>query len=89
MTFQLVESCKTSEKTSDKSTVSSNEGVPAVDVKSGAQLWGENCVRCHNAPPPQAYSNEQWNVIGKHMRIRANISQKEMDNIIDFIKSSN
>lgn len=96
ITFLLVESCKTSQANTSKSTVSvdeaganANVNTIAVEEKSGAQLWGENCVRCHNVPPPQAYSNGQWNVIGQHMRIRSNITQEKMEKIIAFIKSSN
>src|SRR5207249_2750184 len=41
--------------------------------KSGAQLWGENCNRCHNSPSMEQYGKEQWEVIGTHMRVRANV----------------
>jgi hypothetical protein len=57
--------------------------------KSGAQLWGENCQRCHNIPPPTVYNDDQWNVIVKHMRIRANITGGEADKIREFIQGSN
>ena len=31
--------------------------------RGGTQLWGENCVRCHSTPPPNAFSSEQWETI--------------------------
>lgn len=90
ITFLAFESCKTSEAKTNQSMLTTGEINNNTEMeKSGAQLWGESCVRCHNAPPPQAYSNEQWEVIGKHMRVRANITQEKVDKIISFIKSSN
>jgi len=88
--FLAIESCKTSEAKSKQSKLTSEEISNNTEMeKSGAQLWGESCIRCHNTPPPQAYSNEQWEVIGKHMRIRSNITQEKVDKIVAFIKSSN
>ena len=57
--------------------------------KSGAQLWGQNCVRCHNAPSPSAFSDRQWETIGQHMRIRANLTAKQTDKIVEFLKLAN
>lgn len=94
--FIAFEGCKTSESnlyvnatSSEEVNTSTTKKTEVVLEKSGAQLWGENCVRCHNVPPPQAYSNEQWDVIGQHMRVRANISKVKTEKIIAFIKSAN
>jgi len=57
--------------------------------KSGVQLWGENCGRCHNAPPPGEFNNDNWEIVGAHMQVRANITKTDMDKIIDFMKSAN
>lgn len=57
--------------------------------KSGAQLWAENCNRCHNAPPPGEFNNANWDIVGTHMQIRANISKTDMTKITDFLKSAN
>lgn len=57
--------------------------------KSGAQLWGENCSRCHNAPGPGEFNNDNWDIIGTHMQVRANISKADIDKIIEFLKSAN
>ncbi|MEO8795060.1 MAG: hypothetical protein ABI390_06300 [Daejeonella sp.] len=57
--------------------------------KSGAQLWAENCARCHNAPPPGEFNNDNWEIVGRHMQVRANMTQKDMDKIIAFLKSAN
>ena len=57
--------------------------------KSGAILWGENCSRCHNTPDPAAFSDVQWEAIGTHMRIRAGLTAKDAEKIIDFLQQSN
>ncbi len=61
----------------------------AVSQKSGAQLWAENCVRCHNIPSPSAYNDKDWETIGLHMRIRANLTAEQQHKIIEFIKAAN
>jgi len=66
--------------TADKSLISQ---------KSGAQLWGENCIRCHSVPSPDAYNDIDWDTIGKHMRLRANLTEEEAFKIFDFLKSAN
>ncbi len=60
-----------------------------VKDKTGVQLWGENCGRCHNAPGPGEFSSANWEIIGRHMRIRTNITETEEKKIIEFLKSSN
>jgi len=61
-----------------------------VTSKVGAQLWGENCLRCHNAPDPTDYSDAQWEAVGDHMKLRATtITDEERDKIVEFLKSAN
>ncbi len=68
-------SCKTSEK--------------IVVEKSGAELWGENCSRCHNMPNPSTYNDDQWETVTMHMQLRANISNAEIELIKEFLQSAN
>ena len=66
------------------------EKVPqSISAKSGAQLWGENCARCHNAPGPGEFNNAAWDIIGMHMRTRANLTETETNKIVEFLKSAN
>ncbi|HZY38042.1 MAG TPA: cytochrome c [Mucilaginibacter sp.] len=58
-----------------------------VAAKSGAQLWVENCQRCHNTPSPDAFSGEQWKTIGMHMQTRAQLTDVERDKIVAFLSS--
>ena len=62
---------------------------PTIEAKPGVQLWAENCVRCHYAPSPATFSDHEWEVVGMHMQIRANLTKTEREKIIDFLKSSN
>jgi hypothetical protein len=56
--------------------------------KTGIQLWGENCGRCHNAPGPGEFSAANWEIVGRHMRIRTNITESEEKKIIDYLKTT-
>ena len=55
--------------------------------KSGAELWAQNCVRCHNIRSPSSYSPAQWGVVMMHMRVRANLTPEEHKKILEFLKS--
>ena len=59
-----------------------------VQNKTGVQLWGENCGRCHNAPGPGEFSAANWDIIGRHMRVRTNITETEEKKIIDYLKTT-
>jgi cytochrome c1 len=59
-----------------------------VSDKTGTQLWGENCGRCHNAPGPGELNAVNWDIVGKHMKVRANITDIEEKKIIEYLKST-
>lgn len=69
--FLLVNGCVSSQK---------------ISGKSGAQLWAENCQRCHNTPSPNTFSPEQWKTIGMHMQTRALLTDEERDKIVAFLQ---
>jgi nitrate/TMAO reductase-like tetraheme cytochrome c subunit len=56
-----------------------------VAAKSGAQLWAENCQRCHNTPSPNTFSHDQWITIGMHMQTRALLTDKEREKVVAFL----
>jgi hypothetical protein len=60
-----------------------------IAAKSGAQLWGENCNRCHNAADPHTFSDDQWDAAAEHMHQKALLTDKEIAKIKDFLKSAN
>jgi len=67
----------------------SAEQVAAYKNNSGAQLWGENCIRCHNIPSPSSFNDTDWSTIELHMKVRANLTKVQADKIFEFIKSAN
>ena len=64
----------------------SKDGSPA---KGGAELWAQNCRRCHNFRSPSGYSDSEWDVAMFHMRVRANLTGEEYEAIRQFLKASN
>lgn len=57
--------------------------------KPGAQLWGENCGRCHNIRPITSLDDDHWEVAVQHMRTRAGLTEDEAIKIVKFLKASN
>ena len=55
---------------------------------TGAQLWAENCNRCHNYRPATSWSDPQWEAVVRHMRFRANLTGEEQRLITEFMKAS-
>lgn len=66
-----------------------NSAGASVGGKGGAQLWQENCSLCHNIRSPTEFSNTEWEILGHHMRIRANLTGDEQRRIVAFIQSAN
>ena len=58
-------------------------------TRGAAQIWAQVCNRCHNAMPATTYSDAEWDVIMRHMRIRAQLTPEEEKSILDFLKRSN
>jgi len=67
----------------------SSERAALVQNKSGAQLWGETCIRCHNTPSPASFNDTDWRTIELHMKVRANLPKAQSDKIFEFIRSVN
>ncbi len=58
-------------------------------ITGGAQLWAENCIRCHNVRNPASLSDRQWEIVLHHMRVRANLTAEEHELILEFLKAAN
>ncbi len=58
-------------------------------VKGGAQVWTQNCMRCHNLRQPHERSDREWEAIVFHMRVRANLTAEEHRLILQFLKAAN
>jgi len=61
----------------------------AVANRSGAQIWGETCVRCHNPADPATFSDTEWDVAAMHMQIRGNLTANEIKKVQEFLQSAN
>lgn len=81
-------SCSSTKETYTSVTDESSVGEIKME-KSGALQWGEACNRCHLAPSPADYNDTDWSTIALHMRVRANLAEKEIENIETFLKSAN
>jgi cytochrome c5 len=55
--------------------------------KGGAQLWTENCSRCHNVRSPDYYSRGQWAIVAQHMRVRGYLTGEEERQITAFLQA--
>ncbi len=56
--------------------------------KGAAELWAENCNRCHNARSPSSYSAAEWDVALLHMRMRVPLTAEEQRKILSLMKAS-
>jgi mono/diheme cytochrome c family protein len=59
------------------------------ELKTGAQLWAENCMTCHEDRPRTSFSPAQSDAALRHMREEADLSPEEQEGILGFLKSGN
>ena len=74
--------------TSCASTTDAPDGVAPLP-KSPAEMWEDNCGRCHNFRDPGSLDDAQWKVAMHHMRVRANLTAEEAEGILKFLQASN
>ncbi|ACV26704.1 MULTISPECIES: c-type cytochrome [Kangiella] len=48
-----------------------------VEVGSGAEIYNDNCARCHNPRPIQEFTGADWSVIVPHMREKGHLTGEE------------
>lgn len=61
----------------------------ARQMAEGAQIFNDNCMRCHNVRSPRERSDADWSTIMLHMRARANLTKAETRAVTVFLKASN
>lgn len=49
----------------------------------GERVFAQNCSRCHNAP--DAFSPSIADTIARHMRVRAQLSAKDEEELLRFL----
>ena len=84
----LLQGCGQSGAAAPPAAADERNVAPAASSESGAQLWAENCARCHNIRPPQSYSDAQWEAVVMHMRLRADLTGPEQRKITEFLQAS-
>jgi mono/diheme cytochrome c family protein len=55
------------------------------DITLGAELWANNCARCHNLRPSLEYPKESWQTIMMHMRLQAGLTGQETRDVLEFL----
>ncbi|WP_297528741.1 c-type cytochrome [Thiohalobacter sp.] len=59
------------------------------DFARGAQVWVNNCTRCHNARDPREFRDDLWRPIVFHMRIRGGLTGQDTRDVLKFLQESN
>ena len=52
-------------------------------ASDGEKLFETNCIRCHK--PPENLSPRESKAVLRHMRVRANLSEKDEQAILQYI----
>ncbi len=76
------------------STQTNSEGdgseLDVVDTElGGAEIWARRCDKCHYSRPTETLADYQWDVVARHMRVRAKLNGAEERKILEFLKSGN
>ena len=61
----------------------------AGDFIRGAQVWANNCTRCHNLRDPKEFNDKEWQVVVTHMRVRAGLTGQDTRDVLAFMQQSN
>ncbi len=57
-------------------------------TESGAQIWAENCMRCHELRSPSQYTPAQWGIIVQYMRLKAGLTGTQAKKVLAFLQSA-
>lgn len=87
--ISLIYGCASEERAAPTTAPSLSAQASASPAKGRAQIWADNCMRCHNAPPPDRYSDAEWEVAMQHMRVRGYLTGQEHKAIEEFLKAAN
>ena len=62
-------------------------GLTAVQIKSGREIIGGACTDCHRQFDPATYGEAEWNRIVGTMRGKAKLRAKQSDDLDTFVRS--
>jgi mono/diheme cytochrome c family protein len=69
--------------TSQPPARSESRGQPVQATSDGERVFEQNCSRCHSAP--QGFSTRISGTIVRHMRVRANLSQHDEQELLKYL----
>lgn len=59
------------------------------DATKGAQIWADNCGRCHNIREPKELRDDQWISTMFHMRLRSGLTGQDTRDVLSFMQAAN
>ena len=62
---------------------------PGQLIAAGAEVYGNNCARCHNARAAAEKNDLDWNLVVAHMRARANLTGSQTRSVQAFLAMVN
>ncbi len=61
----------------------------ASSISEGASVYGDMCGSCHNARSPLERTDRDWVTIINHMRVRGNLTGREVKSVLAFLQATN
>lgn len=58
----------------------------SVAQRSGPEIWGAVCGRCHLIQPPNRYTAKDWESIGIHMTVTARLTTAQAEAVLAFLR---
>ncbi len=90
----LLAGCASNKSTKPAAAATAKPAVWPLTIKdpaaneSGAQIWAENCMRCHQLRSPSQYTPAQWGVIIQYMRLKAGLTGTQAKKVLAFLQSA-
>ncbi len=71
----------------DAERLSGEQKIRLADLKSGRDLYVQNCVACHRLAQPSEYTGEGWEKIMLKMKDKAGIGEETANLILGYVKA--
>ena len=56
---------------------------------TGAEVYTANCAKCHSERYASERTDEEWQLIVSHMRVRAGLTAKEAKAVLEYLQENN
>lgn len=57
------------------------------EITRGAEVWGQQCARCHTPRDPNEYRDRDWSTVMLHMRTVANLSREQTEFVTAYLQA--